>query len=131
MQVEAGRADVLDHDLARAAPTAPGEWLPVVRVERTSVRLDSDDDRRASIARIGVAELSCRTLGDQIRHPRERAFEGQPLACRFQQQRHSATPSADRVDGGETKRELVHLGELAAEEICPELLSDLQPGGLR
>jgi hypothetical protein len=86
MQVEAGRADILDDDLSGTPPGASRQELPAVRLERASVGLHANS--HGGIGSLNPPKLSSRSFGDQLGDPWERALDRQALPRRVEETTH-------------------------------------------
>ena len=94
MQVEAGSACVLDHNLPITAPGAARQELPSARLELPAIRFDLHLYR--GVRALGGSKLSAAPLRDQLHDPRERAFDRHTLPCGVEESAHQGLVAAAR-----------------------------------
>jgi hypothetical protein len=89
MQVEAGRAYVLDHDFVHSTPGPSRQELPATSLERTPLRFDTHAQR--ALCAFRTTQVARRSFGDEFHNPRKRRFDLQALACRVEEPTHQGT----------------------------------------
>jgi hypothetical protein len=89
MEVEAGRAYVLDHDFVHSTPRASRQELPATSLERMPLRFDTHAQRATRAFR--APQLAACPFGDEFHNPRERAFDLQALARGVEEPTHQRT----------------------------------------